>query len=71
MSENEILDDLIPLSEVARMLGRKLQTMANWRRAGILLPPRLAVNKQLKRWSRREVLEWIAAGCPAPATSGK
>lgn len=35
------LSGLLPAAEVARLFGRTLRTLANWERAGLLVPIRL------------------------------
>jgi predicted DNA-binding transcriptional regulator AlpA len=32
------------------------------------LPPYIALSRTCHRWRWRDVLEWISAGCPAPAS---
>lgn len=56
---------LIPVAEVAQLLGVAVRTV--WRMASaneIVKPIRLRGNV---RWNRRELEAWVEAGCPVPA----
>ena len=57
---------LIAADDVARMMGVSPRTVWRLLSSGQLIAPlRLGGNT---RWRRAEVIEWIAKGCPRPAS---
>ena len=54
---------LVDVHEVARMLGCSWRGVYRHCDAGAL--PRAVRIGRLVRWRRRDILEWIEAGCPA------
>jgi excisionase family DNA binding protein len=54
---------LLSLNDLAVALRVSARTVARLAAAG-QLPPALKIGR-LRRWSRRAVEEWLAAGCPA------
>ena len=56
---------LLTTDELAELLRVSRRAVERWAAAG-RIPGRVQVGRVV-RWRRIEVLEWIAAGCPAPA----
>jgi predicted DNA-binding transcriptional regulator AlpA len=52
---------LVGAETVAVMLGVSIKTVSNWYLAGIL--PQAVRLPGPRRWRRRDIEEWIAAGC--------
>jgi len=52
---------LVGADTVAAMLGVSIKTVSNWHLAGILPQPVRLPGP--RRWRRRDIEEWIAAGC--------
>lgn len=58
----QIVPELLTTSETARLCNVGQRTMWRWSRCGISPPPKKIGGAV--RYSRSEILDWIAAGCP-------
>jgi excisionase family DNA binding protein len=54
---------LLTAAEVAQLLGLDPETVRRWASAGQMPAPAMR-RPSCVRWSRAQVEEWIAAGCP-------
>lgn len=61
-NRDEFDDELLTISDIARILKMDKRTVARKRAAGAI-PPALLIGGSL-RWSSRFFYRWIAAGCP-------
>jgi predicted DNA-binding transcriptional regulator AlpA len=55
-----IRDELLPIAEVAALLGVDVRTIHRLRHQGFPAP--ISVSKRMKRWSRRSLQDWIDRG---------
>jgi predicted DNA-binding transcriptional regulator AlpA len=56
------LPELIDVKAVAKLLSCSSRSVLRLAASGAMPKPHKLGN--LTRWSRREIIEWIAAGCP-------
>ncbi|MDB4621793.1 helix-turn-helix domain-containing protein [Rubripirellula sp.] len=54
---------LVTAKDVSKLLGLSVRTVNNWRRAGKLPPPVTNPKPGYRRWQRRDIEIWVAAGC--------
>lgn len=53
-------------SELARVLSVSDRTVHNLNEQGMLpAPAYLGTGERMPRWSRREIVKWVEAGCPS------
>lgn len=63
------LNELLTADEVARMCGMSKSTFLRLSNSG--MAPASIKLERLRRWRRKEILAWIAAGCPRKNTKSK
>ncbi len=68
MQTVELKPLLIDAREVAQLMGVSLSHVRRLADRGALPSPRKV--GRLIRWSRREIEEWIAGGCPSTRRGG-
>lgn len=66
MEPNENTDELIPDTQLARLLSISRSMVHKLRSTG-RLPEPVRLGRCL-RWRSAQIREWIAAGCPNPQT---
>lgn len=59
--------ELLTAIETAAMLGIGKETFRQWRQMGVVPEPVTTLPGD-DRWRRREIMDWIASGCPNPTS---
>lgn len=54
---------LLTIEELAELLDVSQTQVARMRKRG-LIPPPVKINRQVVRWRRSDLDNWIAQGCP-------
>lgn len=56
--------ELIDFADVCKILGLSRTAAHRLLAAGKIPPPKVKLNQRVRRWDKRELIEWIDAGCP-------
>lgn len=67
---NTIVPLVIESDELAALLGVARSTLFRLKGEGRLPPPLDLGDTRALRWSRRQVENWVACGCPKPGEGG-